>query len=64
MFFKEIDVLKNELDSFRPLPPGLMETIDKKFKLREVTGAMLSKIELIKRLQQYIVLKKCRNPSR
>ncbi len=33
MFFEEIDVLKNELDSFRPLPPELMETINKKFKL-------------------------------
>ena len=33
MFFEEIDILKNELDSFRPLSPELMETIDKKFKV-------------------------------
>lgn len=33
MLFEEIDILKNRLDSFRPLTPELMETIDQKFKV-------------------------------
>lgn len=33
MKFKKIDELKEKLDSFRPLPPELMEVIDEKFKI-------------------------------
>jgi Fic family protein len=33
MYFKEIDKLKNKLNSYRPLEPELMEVIDKKIKV-------------------------------
>jgi Fic family protein len=33
MLFEEIDLLKKELDSFRTLPPELMETIEQKFRV-------------------------------
>lgn len=33
VYFKELTVLKDQLDKYRPLPPEIVEVLDKKFKI-------------------------------
>ena len=63
MEFEKLDKLKNKLDNYRPIPPEIMEFIDKKFKIdwtynsNAIEGNTLSKQETSFFLQEGLTSK-------